>query len=163
MEAQPEAQAEPCRAGAFLGSWSPDGKRITYYSASVSRQIAQVCTIRPDGSDMKVVVEDPPAFHVEPAWSPDGKSIVFRSIRDNNHEIYIVDVESGDVRNVSDDPALDLEPAWSPDGHWIAFGSVRETEGGGGSFDIYIMRTDGSDVRRLAPDPKKDSFPAWTK
>ena len=159
LDPEPESEAAPCRAGSFLGDWSPDGEWITYYAASVSRQIGQICIIRPDGSDMKVLVSEPPAFHVEPAWSPDGETIVYRSIQDNNHEIYVVDVDSGEVRNVSNDPALDLEPTWSPDGEWIAFGSIREV----GNFDLFIMREDGTDVRGLAPDPMKDSYPVWTE
>ena len=157
MEAQPEATAEPCRAGAFPGGWSPDSKRITYYSASVSRSIGQVCTINADGSGLEVEFADPPTYHVEPSWSPDGRRIVFRSIRDDNSEVWLLDLESGDDRNLTDDPATDIEPDWSPDGEWLVFASHRE----GPNFDVYVMKADGSDVRRLTDDLAKDSEPVW--
>jgi len=159
MQAEAEDAAAPCKAGGFPGGWSPDGTKITYYSASISRGIAQVCTIGVDGSGLTVVVSDPPAFHVEPAWSPDGRFIAFRSIRGENHDVYVVDLETGKERRLTDDPAMDIEPMWSPDGEWIVFPSSRDNE----FFDIYIMRKDGSDLRVLTTDPAKDSEPVWTR
>ena len=160
MEPEPGNSTTPCRAGAFLGSWSPDGKRLTYYTANAIQALAQVCAIDADGSNLKVLVNEPGGFHVEPVWSPDGKRIAYRDIRDNNIEVFVLDLESGERRNLSNNPGTDLEPAWSPDGNWIAFGSLRD---GNPSFDIYIMRADGSDVRRLTTDPAKDSYPGWTR
>lgn len=159
FEPEGEATAAPCKAGAFLGGWSPDSRRITYYSASVTRGIGQVCIIDADGSNMEVVVSEPPTFHVEPAWSPDGEKIVYRRVVGDNNEVYVVDLNTREVTNLTNDPALDAEPAWSPDGEWIAFASIRESP----NMDIFIMRKDGSDVRRLAPHPAKDSYPLWTR
>jgi len=158
LAAESEATAPPCKAGAFFGGWSPDGKRLTFYAASATRGIGQICTIAPDGSDLTVVVSEPPAYHVEPSWSPDGKWIAFRSIRDDNHEIYIVKPNGESVTNLTNDPATDIEPAWSPDGKWIVFGSLRA---GNSNFDLYMMKPDGSDLQRLTADPDKDSDPSW--
>jgi Tol biopolymer transport system component len=158
MEAEPEQTAAPCRAGGFPGGWSPDGDRITYYASSVSRQIGQVCTMKPDGSDIKVIVADPETYYVEPAWSPDGRFMAYRSIIDDVHDIWVVDLESGETVNLTDDQAVDIEPDWSPDGEWITFGTLRR---GSPHFDLYIMRKDGSDVRRLTEHPDKEANPVW--
>ncbi len=155
-EPKPESTAPPCEAGGFLGGWSPDGERLTFYAASATRGIGQVCTIRTDGSDLTIVVSDPPGWQVEPAWSPDGEWIVYRSIRDDNHEIYKVKPDGSSDTNLTNNPAIDLEPTWSPDGQWIVFGSNRS-----GDFDLYIMRPDGSDVARVTTAIGKDSDPAW--
>lgn len=158
LAAEPEATAAPCKAGSFLGGWSPDGKRLTFYAASATRGIGQICIIGSDGSDLTVVVSEPPAYHVEPSWSPDGEWIAFRSIRDDNHEIYIVKPNGDSVTNLTNDPATDIEPAWSPDGKWIVFGSYRA---GNDNFDLYMIKPDGSDLQRLTADPDKDSDPSW--
>ncbi|HXZ24628.1 MAG TPA: hypothetical protein VEI24_00295 [Nitrospiria bacterium] len=158
MQAEDEASAEPCRAGAFPGGWSTDDSHITYYSASVTRSIAQLCTIRADGSDIQVIVADPNAYDEEGVYSPDGAEIVYRAIINGQHDIWVVDLATGDRRNLTNDADVDIEPSWSPDGQWIIFGSLKPGEP---NFDLYAMRGDGSGVTRITSDPAKDSNPVW--
>lgn len=155
-EAEVEQPVPPCRAGAFLGGWSPDGKKLTFYAASLSPQLGQVCTVDIDGSNLAVVVSEPLTFHVEPAWSPDGQWIAYRSIREDNNEIRKVHPDGTGDTNLTNNPATDIEPGWSPDGQWIVFSSDRT-----GGFDLYMMKPDGSEQTRLTTDPRKDSDPSW--
>ena len=158
MESQPEDTADPCRAGAFVGGWSPDDRTVTYYSASVSREEAQVCTVSIDGGDPTVVVGGPGIFAVEPVFSPDGEYIAHRGIVDGQHDIWVVHVPTGDRFNLTNDIDLDIEPEWSPDGQWIAYGSLRPSAG---QFDLYAMRPDGTDPRQITTDPTKEANPVW--
>jgi TolB protein len=158
MKSEPEETADPCRTGAFVGGWSPDDSRITYYSASVSRSEGQVCTVAADGSDVQTVVAQPGAYDVEPVYSPDGTQIVYRAIINNQHDIWIVDLASGQRYNLTHDADLDIEPDWSPDGQWIAYGSLRQDQP---NFDLYIMHPDGSGVRRITSAPMKEANPVW--
>lgn len=152
-----EATAPPCKAGAFPGGWSVDDRRVTYYSASVSRGIGQVCAVDVETGEIEVIVAEPPVYNVEPTWSPDGRYIAYRSIRGGNHDVYTYDLETGVERRLTDHPDLDIEPSWSPDGEWIVFPSGRDNE----FLDIFIMRKDGSDVRQVTTHPAKDSEPVW--
>jgi TolB protein len=158
MPAEDESKAGPCRAGSFPGSWSPDDSEITYYAASIARQEGQVCTVKADGSDIRVLVAGPGAFDVEPMWSPDGKDIVYRAITNGVHDIWTVNVETGKRTNVTNDPDLDVEPDWSPDGQWIVFASLKT---GKPNFDIYIMPREGGQERRLTEADAKDAYPTW--
>ena len=155
-EPESEATAPLCKAGAFLGGWSPDGQQLIFYAASVTRGLGQVCTVNVDGSDLTVVVSEPPGYNVEPIWAPDGEWIAYRSIREGNHEIYIVKPDGTEDTNLTNHPAIDLEPDWSPDSQWVVFGSIRT-----GDFDLYIVKTDGSDLARVTTAIGKDSDPSW--
>ena len=84
--------------------------------------------------------------------------MAYRAIIEGQHDVWVVDLETGEQTNVTDDADLDIEPSWSPDGEWIAFGALRRGEP---NFDLFIMRRDGSDVRRLTDDPAKEANPVW--
>ena len=65
------------------------------------------------------------------AWSPDGKEIAYVSKKvddyaeSTNSDIYVVDIASGKVQNITDGmPGFDRDPLYSPDGKWIAFHSM---------------------------------------
>jgi uncharacterized protein len=92
-----------------------------------------------------------------PEWSPDGSRIAFRTDRDGNHEIYVMEADGSDAVNLTRTPdAEERSPAWSPDGTQIAFSSNRQ-----GDRDIYVMAADGSDVARLAV-PGLQEYPTWS-
>jgi dipeptidyl aminopeptidase/acylaminoacyl peptidase len=61
-----------------------------------------------------------------PSWSPDGTRIAFSAgatpmLRDQRHDIYIVDVASKQATRISPNAGADTSPRWSPDGAWIAW------------------------------------------
>jgi TolB protein len=47
-------------------------------------------------------------------WSPDGRRLAFETYRDGNAEIYVMDVATGAVWNVTQHGAQDYDAAWMP-------------------------------------------------
>ena len=75
-----------------------------------------------------------------PAISPDGRQIVFSYKGD----LFTVNSQGGQARQLTTNAAYDAYPVWSPDGQQIAFASDRE-----GSMDVYVMPAAGGTPRRL--------------
>jgi Tol biopolymer transport system component len=85
-----------------------------------------------------------------------GGQIAFQSYRDGNAEIYVMDTDGSNPRNLSNHSANDWSPAWSPDGQQIAFDSNRD-----GNIEIYVMDANGGNPRRLTNTSAFDGYPAW--
>ena len=69
---------------------------------------------------------DYPAFDDQAALSPDGRALAFVSTRGaGSTDIHLLDLQSGEVRNLTETPGGDYRPSWSPYGRMLAFSSDR--------------------------------------
>ena len=88
--------------------------------------------------------------------------IAFNSQRDGNREVYVMDVDGKNQRNLTNNPAEDAWPSWSPNGQKIAFVSDRDWDTGLG-WEIYVMDADGRNQRNLTNNPALQEYaPAWS-
>jgi len=95
---------------------------------------------------------------ITPSISPNGKSVAFASNRGGYWDIYTLDLQSGQVSQLTNTPEYDSSPSWSPDGAYIAYETYRN-----GSLDIAILSlTDPAQKPIiLTDDPASDHSPAW--
>lgn len=94
-------------------SWSPDGTKIAfarYYAGGIF-------TIGVDGSGLTQVTN----AGTEAAWSPDGTEIAYTK----SNDIYVVDADGTNDRQLTSTGAVESSPTWSPDGSEIAYAFHR--------------------------------------
>ena len=77
--------------------------------------------------------------------------LIFRKWSSHIFEIYVMDSDGSNIRNLSNHTGTDYAPSWSPDGSQIVFNSDRD-----GARDIFIMDEDGSNVRNLTNHSEDD-------
>ena len=163
--------------------WSPDGKRIAFRSDRDGRNA--IWLIEPNGGEAIKLTNEATGIGVF-EWSPDGKSLAFtrvdapsadeeRRIRDKDDarvigqndrhtHLYVIDVESRAVRQLSRGTYSVFNFDWSPDSKSIAF-----ARGPGLGLDdqyrtdIYLARADGEgEPRPLVVQPGIDYWPTFS-
>ena len=98
-----------------------------------------------DGSGTPRILTTSIGFDRQPVYSPDGKQVLFSSNRSGNIDLWIVDLESGALKQITDDPAHDWDPAFSPDNQHILWSSSRT-----GHMEIWMANRDGSGARQVS-------------
>ena len=159
---------------------APDGSRIVFTSDRSGD--LELYTMLPDGSDVRQVTDslgyDGGAF-----FSPDSKRLVFRASRPKTPEeqdtyrsllakhvvqpgameLYVCDVDGGNMRQVTKLGGANWAPFFHPDGERIVFASNHHVlERGGRQFNLFSIRTDGTGLTQLTFDEAFDAFPMFS-
>ena len=97
------------------------------------------------------------SISTSPAQNAD-TSIVFTSSRSGRDEIYRMNPDGTQIRQLTQEPQGADYPAWSPDGQQIAFQSFRDV-----NVEIYVINADGTNPTNLTKSlDRPDSEPSWS-
>jgi Tol biopolymer transport system component len=145
-------------------TWSADGAWLAFGVGApfgAGSEKVDIWKSRPDGSEAVNLTADSPSNDAWPDFSPDGRRIVFRSARDGNQEIYLMNADGTGVRRLTRHEATDTMPAFSSRGDRVAFTSLRD-----GDYEIYILQlnADGSpaQLERVTNSPGRDMHPRFS-
>ncbi|MCB9436428.1 MAG: PD40 domain-containing protein [Anaerolineales bacterium] len=156
---------------ALMPTLAPDGERMAFVAfagmSPYGNPINDLYIAYLDGEVLQNLThfEDGQAYF--PSWSPDGRFIAFSGAcceTTENADIFVVEVETGTITNLTNDPAFDGYPAWSPNGKWIAFASSRPDPSASSNNEarLFVMEANGSNPRLLLDEPVAISKPAWS-
>ncbi len=158
---------------------SPRGDKIVFTSTRDGDP--EIYTMKPDGTDQtRLTFEkgyDGGAF-----FSSDGSQIVFRASRPKTAkdsadyhelvkdglyrptalEIYVMDADGKNMRQVTSLGKASFAPYFFPDGKRIIFSS-NANSASGRDFDLYIVNTDGTGLEQVTFNPTFDGFPMFTR
>ena len=95
---------------------------------------------------------------IQPVFSPDGAKLAFSSNRSGFWDIYVLDLTSQELINVTHSPEYDASPSWSPDGQWLVFESYT-----GNDLDVKIISVEDEDAGAisLTDAETNDHSPVW--
>ena len=116
-----------------------------------------------------------------PFFSPDGSQIVFRGRglqpgkelddyqlllkeslwRPTSLEIFVMNRDGSNVRQVTSLNGASFAPYWYPDGKRIIFASNHQ-DPRGRDFDLWAINVDGTNLERITNNPTFDGFPMFS-
>ena len=155
-------------AGSSTATFAGEDGRITFNR--FVGQSFEIFSANPDGSDVqKLTNEKKNEGSVISDWSPDGQTIAFDSNRtdtfDNRKggiQVYLMNADGGDERQLTRGPGFHGFPGWSPDGTRLAidadWGNRRDLEG---IWTIPAVDPDGvtvEEAQRLTDTPRGVNF-----
>ena len=137
-------------------TYSPDGQRIAYESDRPG--LSQIYVMSSDGTGQELFA--PFDYGVSgsshhPEWSPDGLSVVFDRYVARTAQIFLMDVGSQVVRQLTS-ATRNSDPTWAPDGRHLAFVSTRT-----GSRQVWVIDMETGRVRQLTRLGEA-RLPAWS-
>ena len=88
---------------------------------AADEEIVDIWTVHSDGSNATNLTQGRFRNNAFPDLTADGRQIVFRSTRDGDKVIYLMNSDGTNVRRITQDPAIDTMPTISPRGDLIAF------------------------------------------
>src|SRR6267154_655389 len=130
-------------------TWSPDGKQIAFISSTPSALAAEA------SGDPMVISRY--------LYKPDAGEGMTRFNDNQRLHIFVVDLASKQVRQLTSGESDEHSLAWSPDGKEILFVSNREpNQDEFFNYDVFALRVVDSSVRRLTATEFNEYEPLWS-
>ena len=81
-----------------------------------------IVLVEPHTGDLANITQTRNIYEFQPAWSPNGQEIVFVGCREcTEPDLYIMNADGSERRQITSGPDAELNPRWSPDGRMIVF------------------------------------------
>lgn len=143
--------------------WSPEARAFVYLTEQEGGSLG-VYTMAIDGSDSRQLVGEPSANAGPPRWSPDGGLIAFGAGEIDAEsgaliqaDIFVVDADGENLRNLTNSASLDRFGDWSPDGRHIVFSSNID-----GNLAVYTIEVATGETTRLTDPAYVSATPDWS-
>ena len=117
-------------------TFSPNGRQIAFLGFKEQDKVSGLYIIDSSGKQLQKFIPFVTQTDIGPDWSPDGQSIVFSDMED----IFLMDTQTFQVKNITNSPRWEIAATWSPDGTQLA---VTSADG------LLLMTPRGEVVKQL--------------
>jgi hypothetical protein len=101
-------------------SWSATGDRLAYFVRTEKSRSLVLQNVLTSDVERKVemrTVDDPES----PDFSPDGRRVAFAALQNGTGDIFVLDLQTEEVTNLTKDSFADSAPTWAPDGRSVVY------------------------------------------
>jgi TolB protein len=135
-------------------TWSPNGNQIAFTSGRSGAP--QIYVVGADGSGLRRISQE--SYADRPTWSPPPyNEIAFSARSGPGFDIKVLNIGTGETRQITFGEGTNESPAWSPNGRHLAFMSTRA-----GKSQIFTVDRDGRNIRQITRDGNNQT-PNWSQ
>jgi len=135
-------------------TWSPAGTQIAFTSGRSGTP--QIYMIGADGAGLRRISQE--SYADRPTWSPAPyNEIAFSARSGPGFDIKVLNIGTGETRQITFGEGTNESPAWSPNGRHLAFMSTRA-----GRSQIFTVDRDGRNLRQITRDGNNQT-PNWSQ
>jgi Tol biopolymer transport system component len=125
----------------------PKGQIVFTCQIFKTQASEQICIINADGTGFRRLTTDSNIRHFYASLSPDGTSVVYAAfLAENVFEIYDMNINTGDTRQLTNKLGILAAPEISPDGKTIVF---RRAKPNSEQNQIWLMERNGADPNNI--------------
>ncbi len=161
VEGERSADFESFHALSTRLAVSPDGRWLAFVAKRQGQDNLYVWDLRQARQARRLEFPGLVAL-AAPSFSPDGTQLVFSGTATGGFaDLYIAEVASGQLVQLTSDLFHDRDPTWSPDGQWVAFISDRGEGGRQGKYHLFLWELAQGRLLPLTQGPGSETQPGW--
>lgn len=104
-------------------AFSPDGDHVAVFAKKERGRNLVIFNALSGELERSIPMRDVEQ-QLNPTYSPDGKRIAFHAFRGNQADIFVYDLDSNAITNLTNDAFFDGAPVFSPDGKAMVYSSI---------------------------------------
>ena len=139
----------PLPGSSTSAAWSPDGRRIAFVNATPGPETADA------NGDPTVITRY--------LYKPDAAEGTTRFNDNRRLHLFVVDVASGRVDQLTDGNGYEHSIDWSPNGQELLFLTNRDADDDEFfNYDVYALKLADKSIRRLSATESNEYHPQWS-
>lgn len=136
-----------------------NGSRKIYLAAGFDPYAeSNIFCVNQNGSGLSQITFNDSTLLHKAAISPDGTKIAYSGTKDNNVELFVMDLKTYKKTRLTSNSSYDNDPCFTLDSSRIVFSSNRD-----GNYELYIMNADGTGQTRLTNNSYDEKSPYVAK
>ena len=136
-------------------AFSPDGNSLAAFVRKEEGYSLAIVNVL--GGGVRRVIDMEIEQQTAPSWSPDGGRVAFGGNRNGQYDIFELDLETLEIRNLTNDEVFDGAPSYSNDGTSLVFSSVPGETG-----QLFRLDLETLERTRISSDEHHNTDPVFS-
>lgn len=144
-------------------SWSPDGNKLAYTLLGQYRNDKNNLYVESRlNEQLFTFTTDETSCNGFPKWSPQGENIAFLSAKNHTRDLFIANINSSSLVNLTHGETFISSFDWSPDGEWLVYVSGEDVFTDDETWGVFVINIDGTRINQVLDTLNHEYLVQWS-